>query len=188
VQTKLNSDILAAAIEGFQRQKAKIDDKIAEIRQMLEGASPQPAATPNQEAPVATRKKFSAAARKRMAEAQRLRYSKLRGEGQSPTPITPEVSMESAPEAPKAKHKISAEGMKRIIAATKKRWADKRAADSAEASAPVKTAAVKKTIVKAPSAPATKKNGTAVKKAAAKKAAPVKKAAAKKSASTPAAA
>jgi hypothetical protein len=54
-----------------------------------------------------------------MKEAQQLRWSKIRGESQSASSATPEV--------PKAKRKISAEGMKRIIAATKKRWALKRA-------------------------------------------------------------
>ena len=47
---------------------------------------------------------------------------------------TPDLNMErrglfihNSPEAPKAKRKISAEGMKNIIAATKKRWKLKKA-------------------------------------------------------------
>ena len=64
----------------------------------------EPAITTKPEAPVGKRKKFSAAARKRMALAQKLHYAKLRGETQPPTPATLE--------APKAKRKISAEGMK----------------------------------------------------------------------------
>ena len=64
-------------------------------------------------------KKRTAAQRKRMAEAQRKRYADLRGES--------EPAVAPAPEAPKAKRKISAEGIKKIIAATKKRWALKRA-------------------------------------------------------------
>jgi hypothetical protein len=143
VQTTLNSDILAAAIEGFQLQKAKIDDKIAEIKQMLDGAFPQPAATPTVEVPVGTRKKFSAAARKRMAEAQKLRYAKLRGETQPQMPVAQEASTPVTPEAPKAKRKISVEGMKNIRAAQKKRWAAKKAA-------PVKKAATKKPTAKLP--------------------------------------
>ena len=149
---KLTNDILEAAIQGFEGQKKKIDDRIAEIRSILGGGPAEQTAT--QEAPVGKRKKFSAAARKRMAEAQKLRYAKLKGETQPPSPVTPE--------APKAKRKISAEGMKRIIAATKKRWAKKR---DAEAAVPAKKAVVKK---------------AAAKKTSTKKTAPVKKAAAKK--------
>jgi hypothetical protein len=133
---------------------------IGRFRQMLGGGPAEPIA--KSEAPVGKRKKFSAAARKRMAEAQKLRYAKLKGETQPPTPAKPEAS--------KAKRKISSEGMKRIIAATKKRWAAKRAAEAA----PAKKVVVKK---------------TAVKKTATKKAAPIKKAArktiAKKSALAP---
>jgi hypothetical protein len=98
-----------------------------------------------------------------MAEAQKLRYAKLKGETQPPTPVTPEP--------PKVKRKISAEGMERIIAATKRRWAAKRAAEATAPAKAAKTVAVKK---------------TAVKKAAAKKAVPLKKTATKKSAPVPA--
>jgi hypothetical protein len=48
-----------------------------------------------------------------MKEAQRLRWAKIRGESEPSAPV---------PEPPKPKRRISAEGMKRIIAATKKRW------------------------------------------------------------------
>src|SRR5665213_2758491 len=117
---KLTDEIIIAAISGFETQKAKIDHQIAELRTMLDGGPAESTATKTPEAPVGKRKKFSAAARKRMAEAQRLRYSKLKGETEPSTPATPEAA--------KPKRKISAEGMKRIIAATKKRWAKKRAA------------------------------------------------------------
>jgi large subunit ribosomal protein L22e len=160
---KLSHDILAAAIEGFEAQKKKIDDKIAEIRQMLSGGPTETVAT--HEAPIGKRKKFSVAARKRMAEAQKLRYAKLKGETEPPSTVTPE--------APKAKRKISAEGMKRIIAATKKRWRRQKAeAAEKSAPAPAKTASVKKAAVKGPSAKATKK-AAPVKRAVAKKSAPV---------------
>jgi hypothetical protein len=149
---KLTTEIIAAAIEGFQTQKKRIDDKIAELRMMLDGGPAEPAITTMPEAPVGKRKKFSAAARKRMAEAQKLRYAKLKGETQPPTPATPEAA--------KPKRKISADGLKRIAAAQRQRWAEKKAA---EAAVPAKKAAGKK---------------TAVKKTATKKVAPVKKAAA----------
>ena len=85
-----------------------------------------------------------------MALAQKLRYAKLRGETEPPTPVTAEP--------PKAKRKISAEGMKRIIAATKERWRRQKAeAAGKSAPAPAKKAAVKKAVAKAPSAKVTKK-------------------------------
>jgi hypothetical protein len=161
VPTKLTSEILAAAIEGFEAQKKKIDDKIAEIRQMLGGSPTEPSVT--LEAPVGKRKKFSASARKRMKEAQRLRWAKIKDETQPPSPGTPV--------APKAKRTISADGLNRIAAAQRERWAVKKAA---EAQRPAKKAVVKKTAVKK----------AAVKKTATKKAA--KKTAAKKSAPAPA--
>jgi hypothetical protein len=64
------------------------------------------------EAPTDKRRKFSAAARRKMA--------KIKGEIDPPSP--------SAPEPPKPKRKIGAEGRKRIIAATRKRWRLQRAA------------------------------------------------------------
>jgi len=42
-----------------------------------------------------------------------------------------EPATSPAPEVPKPKRKISAEGIKRIIAATKKRWRRQRAAEKA---------------------------------------------------------
>ena len=34
---KLTAEILAAAIEGFEAQKRRIDEQIAQVRQMLDG-------------------------------------------------------------------------------------------------------------------------------------------------------
>ena len=52
-------------------------------------------------------------------------------------------------ESQKPKRRISAEGMKRIIAATKKRWRLQRAAEkAAKTIAPVKKAVAKKSAVK----------------------------------------
>ena len=56
-----------------------------------------------------------------MSEGQRKRWSASKGVPESPSiPLTPEPA--------KPKRRISEEGMKRIIAATKKIWAAKRAA------------------------------------------------------------
>ena len=42
---KLTAEILAAAIEGFEAQKRRIDGQIAELRQMLDGGRTEPAIT-----------------------------------------------------------------------------------------------------------------------------------------------
>jgi hypothetical protein len=142
----LNRDILTAAIAGYRLEQQRLEDKIANVQAMLDGNTPaKPVATP--EAPTGKRKKRSAAVRRRMAQAQKARWAKLKGESE---PVV---------EAPKAKRKLSASGRKAIVAATKKRWAAKQvAAESRPAIA--KRKAVKKT--------APKKAAKATKKTAAK--------------------
>jgi leucyl aminopeptidase (aminopeptidase T) len=115
---KLTTEIIAAAIVGFEEQKRHIDTKIAELRALLPGGSNEPAATP--EAPTRKRKKFSAAARKRMKEAQQRRWAKIKGVSEPPAPATQE--------APKTKRKLSKAGRKAISEATKKRWRLQKAA------------------------------------------------------------
>jgi hypothetical protein len=138
---KLTNEIIIAAITGFESQKTKIDAQIAELRSLLAGAPAKVAATP--EAPTGKRKKFSAAARKRMKEAQQRRWAKIRGESE---PIAP-----AEPEPAKPKRRISKEGLARIVAATKKRWRLQKAAAKAATKKPAPTrkkAAVKKAAVK----------------------------------------
>jgi hypothetical protein len=113
--TKLTTEILTAAIDGFEIQKARIDAQIAEIRQLLEG-SPAPIAVASEPASASTspkRRKMSKAGRAAIAEAQRKRWA--------------DSKKQPAAAAPKPKRKLSAAGRKAIIAATKKRWAAKRA-------------------------------------------------------------
>jgi len=115
--TKLTPEIITAAILGFEEQKRHIDTRVAELRDMLDGG---PAATP--EAPTRKRRrKLSAAARARIAEAQRKRWAAYKQAEPSAKQATP-----------KPKRKLSAAGRKAIIAATKRRWALKRA-ESAKA-------------------------------------------------------
>jgi hypothetical protein len=146
---KLTNEIIVAAVEGYESQKARIDAKIAELETLPPGASPEATAAP--EVPTRKRKRFSAASRKRMKEAQRRRCAKIRGESEPPAPK----------EAPKPKRRISKEGLARIAAATKKRWAAVRAAKAQQKTGRKKTA---------PKKAAGKK--VAAKKAAAKKTAP----------------
>jgi hypothetical protein len=88
-----------------------------------------------------------------MAEAQKARWAKIKGVAEAPSPATPE--------APKPKRRISEEGLKRIIAATKKRWRLQKAA--------AKSALAKKAAGKKAAPTKVTKKSAPVKKAAAKK-------------------
>jgi len=156
--TKITTEILTAAVLGFEEQKRRIDLQIAEIRQMLDGGTKPTAATP--EVPKGKRRKMSTGARKRIGDAQRKRWAESKKQSESP-------SSQATSEALKPKRKLSRAGRAAIIAATKKRFALKRA--EAEKAAPKKIVrkkvVAKNVAVQAP-AKATKK---AVKKSAAKK-------------------
>jgi hypothetical protein len=132
--TKLTAEILHAAIEGLEAQKSRIDARIAEIQQMLSDGGTEPAAPP--ELPKRKRK-MSAAARKRIGDAQRKRWAEAKRESEPP-------SQPATSEAPKSKRKMSAAGRKRIIAANQKRWAAIHAAEQAEKPAVAKKAAARK--------------------------------------------
>jgi hypothetical protein len=113
----------ASIIAQLEQQKTAIERALTALREVEGIETPTPVASAP-EARTGTRKKFSAASRKKMALAQKARWAKIKGKSE---PVS------ATPEAPKAKRKISAEGLKRIIAATKKRWRLKRAADKAVA-------------------------------------------------------
>jgi len=105
--SKLNRTVIEAAIVGFEHQKTQIDSQIAELRSMLSGnGSARTAAAP--EVPARKRRKLSAAARKRIAAAQKVRWAKQRGESVKPAPV------------PKAKRKLSAARRAALIANLKK--------------------------------------------------------------------
>jgi len=112
--TKLTHEIITAAILGFEEQKRHIDTKIAELRAVLSGGRSETASS--LEAPKRKRRKMSAAARARIAEAQ-----------QKMGRVQEDVSTLNSGTAPKPKRRLSAAGRRAIIAATKKRWALKRA-------------------------------------------------------------
>jgi len=111
---KMTSEIINAAIAGFEGQKKRIDAQIADLRQALTGNGAHGAAASE---PVHRKRKMDAAARKRIADAQRKRWAAMReGSGQPATS-----------HAVKPKRTISAAGRKAIIEATKKPWAAYRA-------------------------------------------------------------
>jgi hypothetical protein len=110
----VNPEVIDAAIQGFEYQKAQIDQRIAELRALRSGESESPAkAAP---APKGGKRTLSAEARARIAAAQRKRWAATR---------------KGTPEVKAAKpRRLSAAGRRAIIAATKKRWAAVRAAKS----------------------------------------------------------
>lgn len=114
---KLTDAIIEAAITGFEEQKRKIDEQIAELRSMRAG-SPAPSASTPENQP---RRKMSAAGRKAIAAAQRKRWAEKKAGSATPT---------KAAKPAKKKRVLSAEGRAAIVAATKKRWAAKNAADA----------------------------------------------------------
>ena len=134
-------ELLQAALIGLQHKLSEIERHIAELRGQLGG---QPAAVPAPE-PGVKKRTMSAAARRRIALAQKKRWAAYKADHGKPAASKPSA-------APKpAKRVMSAEGRARIVAATKKRWAAFRKAQKA-AQAPVKKAAPKKVARKTPPA------------------------------------
>jgi len=117
---KLTKEIITAAIDGFEEQKRRIDAQMAELRALLDDGRTAPA-TASSEAFTGKRKKFSAAARRKMAAAQKARWAKIKGESGPATKA-------ATTKASKPKRKLSAAGRAAIVAALKKRWAAKKAA------------------------------------------------------------
>ena len=109
---------LRGIIDQLERQKTAIERALTALRQIEGMATPATAtevkSPATAEAPTLKRRKFSAASRRKMALAQKARWAKIKGEIEPLSPLTREP--------PKPERRISAEGMKRIIAATKKRW------------------------------------------------------------------
>jgi hypothetical protein len=110
----MTHDIITAAIDGFEAQKKRIDAQIADLRQALTGNGTHALATSE---PVRGRRKMSAAARKRIADAQRKRWAAMRRQSGHPTTA----------EGAKPKRRISAAGRVAIIEASRKRWTAYRA-------------------------------------------------------------
>jgi hypothetical protein len=110
MQQPLTAEIVTAAIAGFEQKKKHIEAQITKLRSVLHGGTP--AATSEANKPRPTQ---STAARKVAPRARRAKIHSLSA------PLAAARVEKSMP-----KRRISEEGMKRIIAATKKRWALKR--------------------------------------------------------------
>ena len=74
---QITTEIINAAIFGFEQQKRGIDIRIAELRAMMPGNTD---GATGSEPTARKRKKFSAAARRKMALAQKARWAKIKGE------------------------------------------------------------------------------------------------------------
>ena len=147
---KLSHEILSAALAGLEAQRNQVDLQIAEVRRLLR-IRPEPTAADGipDSAPVRStgrRRGMSAAARRRIGEAQRKRWEAYHQAQQVPAPAKKAAGKPAAPK----KRRISAAGRKAIAEAARKRWAEfrksaskapakaaKRAGKSAATSAPV---------------------------------------------------
>lgn len=114
---KFDPEIIHAAIAGFESQKRRIDSQIAVLRQLLNGDRTEFPAVADAPAP---KRKISAAARRRMAAAQKARWAKVRAA--SEPAASPALSKPA-----KQNRKLSVAGRKAISEAAKRRWAVKRA-------------------------------------------------------------
>jgi hypothetical protein len=134
---KHDPDILRAALVGLQHTLGTLEQRIADLRSQLGG---QPATRMTVAATPATSAKkhtMSAAARHRIALAQKKRWAAFNA-----AKAKPAAAKSAAAKPPK--RELSAEGRARIVAATKKRWAAFRKAQQApKATAKKKTAAKK---------------------------------------------
>ncbi|HLK50411.1 MAG TPA: hypothetical protein VKT49_19860 [Bryobacteraceae bacterium] len=129
-----DADFLAAALRGYEQQRSQIEARMAELRKELgrRGAGNSAGAwSGSTSAPARKKRTLSAAARERIAEAQRKRWAAAR-QGSKP----------SAAERPAAaaQRRMSAAARKRIADAARKRWAAFRANKAAAAAPKAKTA------------------------------------------------
>lgn len=81
--TKLNHELLTAALIGFEKQKADLSARIAELKQMLGGRAQEPAVKAAA-APARKRRRLSAAGRKAISEAAKRRWALKRAEAEKP--------------------------------------------------------------------------------------------------------
>ena len=134
---KLTNEIIAAAIEGFEAQKRRIDAQIADLRSILIGGITESVATP--EDTPRKRGRFSDATRLKMKEAQQRRWARIKGESEPPT---------QAVVPAKPKRQMSEAGRQAIAEATRKRWAAKKAAKESPAPTATRKANRKKATAK----------------------------------------
>jgi hypothetical protein len=108
---KIANDILEAALIGYQQRANEIEAKIAELRREI--------GSPTATVRGRKRRRLSTEARRKIAEAQRKRWAKAKGQ--------------TATKPARKKRHLSAAARQRIATAQKKRWAEFRAKKKATA-------------------------------------------------------
>ena len=122
---ELNRAIIEAAIVGFESQKQKLDETIAELRAQLNGSSTEPGPKVTDAGTVKAKGTMSAAARKRIAAAQKARWASYHAkEGASANKAAPAKKTAT-------KRKLSPAGKAKLVA----NLAKARAAKAAKAAA-----------------------------------------------------
>ena len=129
-EQNLTPEIFAAALQGLEAQRARLDARIAEVRLMLDSRTQEPAAAAKTPRP---KRKLSAAALKRIVEAQKKRWAEFHRKKAA-----------AAAKAPRLKRRMSAAARKRIVEANRKRWAEYRRKQAEAAKSAVKPAVMKK--------------------------------------------
>ena len=99
---QVDHSILEMALIGYQAERSKIEEKIAEIEKELGGRTPRAAAPAVKAGP---RRQMSAAARKRIAAAQKKRWAEFHSKTAKP------VVKKAAP-----KRKLSADARAKLAA------------------------------------------------------------------------
>ena len=74
-KSKQDPSILAMALVGYELEKKKIDERIKEIRAQLSGAKAADKVSSASDDKAPKRRRLSAAARKRIADAQKKRWA-----------------------------------------------------------------------------------------------------------------
>jgi hypothetical protein len=77
-----DANLLRAALDGLEAQKARIEQQIKDVQGMLGRRRGRPAAAAVAAAPARRKRRLSAAARKRIAAAQKRRWAEYRKKAQ----------------------------------------------------------------------------------------------------------
>ena len=113
---KFTTEILAAALEGFEAQKIRLDTKITVLRTMLSGGPKEPTAKP--EAPKRKKRRLSAAGRQAIIDAAKRRWAMIRAERQKASQVA--APKKTAPKKAAAKPAPVKKAAKKKLAAKKK--------------------------------------------------------------------
>ncbi len=101
-KSEVDRTILEAALEGLQHRLEAINEKMTEVRGLLSGrAAKAPAVAESAAEKPARKRRMSAAARKRIAEAQRRRWQQFRASQKGPgrrAKAAPKTAAEEAAE------------------------------------------------------------------------------------------